>query len=34
MGDMIPKEVLESKILLVRGRKVMLDRDPTGIFWG
>jgi len=29
---MIPKEVLESKILLVRGRKVMLDRDLAALY--
>jgi hypothetical protein len=31
-GDMIPKEVLESKILLIRGHKVMLDRDLAALY--
>lgn len=31
-GDMVPKEVLESKILLVRGHKVMLDRDLAALY--
>jgi len=31
-GDMIPKEVLESKILLIRGQKVMLDRDLAALY--
>jgi hypothetical protein len=29
---MIPKEVLESKILLIRGHKVMLDRDLAALY--
>ncbi|MDQ7773498.1 MAG: ORF6N domain-containing protein [Elusimicrobiales bacterium] len=31
-GDMIPKEVLESKIFLIRGHKVMLDRDLAALY--
>jgi phage regulator Rha-like protein len=29
---MIPKEVLESKIFLIRGQKVMLDRDLAALY--
>ena len=29
---LIPREAIESKILLVRGKKVMLDRDLAGLY--
>lgn len=30
--DIVPQEVLESKILLIRGHKVMLDRDLAALY--
>jgi len=30
--ELIPQEIIESKILLIRGRKVMLDRDLAGLY--
>ncbi|MFH1553033.1 MAG: ORF6N domain-containing protein [Candidatus Omnitrophota bacterium] len=30
--DLIPNETIESKILLIRGRKVMLDRDLAALY--
>ncbi|MBI4654334.1 MAG: ORF6N domain-containing protein [Nitrospirae bacterium] len=30
--DLIPQEVIENKILLIRGRKVMLDRDLARLY--
>jgi len=30
--DMIPQDILESKILLIRGHKVMLDRDLAALY--
>ncbi|MBI5644122.1 MAG: ORF6N domain-containing protein [Deltaproteobacteria bacterium] len=30
--DLVPKEVIESKILLVRGRNVLLDRDLAALY--
>ena len=30
--DMIPLELIESKILLIRGKKVMLDRDLSTLY--
>ena len=29
---LVPQEIIESKILLVRGKKVMLDRDLAGLY--
>ncbi len=30
--DLIPQEIIENKILLIRGRKVMLDRDLAMLY--
>ncbi len=30
--NLIPQEVIENKILLIRGRKVMLDRDLAVLY--
>jgi hypothetical protein len=30
--DLIPQEIIESKIFLIRGRKVMLDRDLAVLY--
>ena len=30
--DLIPQEIIESKIFLIRGRKVMLDRDLSVLY--
>lgn len=30
--DVVPEEVIESKILLIRGKKVMLDRDIARLY--
>ncbi len=32
MGTVVPMEVIEGKILLIRGRKVMLDRDLAMLY--
>ena len=32
VAHLIPQEAIESKILLIRGRKVMLDRDLAGLY--
>lgn len=32
MPDLVPSEVIESRILLIRGHKVMLDRDLAEIY--
>lgn len=32
MKDLIPREVIENKIYLIRGRKVMLDSDLAGLY--
>ena len=32
MKDLIPKEIIERKIYLVRGRNVMLDKDLAGLY--
>ena len=32
MESLIPVEVVEKKILLIRGKKVMLDRDLAGLY--
>ena len=32
MKDLVPVEIIESKILLLRGRKVMLDRDLAALY--
>ena len=32
MSDLIPIERIESKILLIRGRKVLLDRDLAELY--
>ena len=32
MSDLIPIERIESKILLIRGKKVLLDRDLAELF--
>lgn len=32
MKDLIPQEVIESKIYLIRGRKIMLDRDLAKLY--
>ncbi|HAT71265.1 MAG TPA: DNA-binding protein, partial [Elusimicrobia bacterium] len=29
---MVPQEILESKILVIRGHKVMLDRDLAALY--
>ena len=32
MKSLIPQEVIENKILLVRGEKVLLDKDLAGLY--
>lgn len=32
MKDLIPQEVIENKIYLIRGRKVMLDKDLARLY--
>lgn len=32
MTQLIPAEIIEQKILLIRGQKVMLDRDLAGLY--
>lgn len=32
MSNLVPQEVIESKIYLIRGHKVMLDRDLAGLY--
>lgn len=32
MSDIIPREIIENKILFIRGRKVMLDRDLAELY--
>jgi hypothetical protein len=32
MKDMIPAEVIENKILLIRGEKIMLDADLAALY--
>jgi len=32
MKDIIPQEIIEQKILLIRGHKVMLDRDLAELY--
>ncbi|KAF0126162.1 MAG: DNA-binding domain-containing protein [Elusimicrobia bacterium] len=32
MREIIPAEIIESKILLLRGRKVILDRDLAALY--
>ena len=32
MADLIPIERIESKILLIRGKKVLLDRDLAELY--
>jgi hypothetical protein len=32
MGDLVPQEKIESRIYLIRGLKVMLDRDLAGLY--
>jgi len=32
MNSLVPIERIESKILLIRGQKVMLDRDLAGLY--
>ncbi len=32
MSDLVPQEIIESKILLLRGKKVMLDRDLAVLY--
>lgn len=32
MGEIIPQELVESKILLIRGKKVMLDKDLAALY--
>ena len=32
MKDLVPVEIIESKILLLRGHKVMLDRDLAALY--
>jgi hypothetical protein len=27
MSDIVPQEIIETKIILIRGKKVMLDKD-------
>jgi hypothetical protein len=31
-AEIVPKEVIENKILLIRSKKVMLDRDLAGLY--
>ena len=32
MSQIIPQEIINSKILIIRGKKVMLDRDLAGLY--
>ena len=32
MPDLIPQEIIEKKIYLIRGHKVMLDRDLAKLY--
>jgi len=32
MADLVPAEIIVSKIFLIRGQKVMLDRDLAGLY--
>src|SRR3989304_5470810 len=32
MNDLIPQQIIESKILILRGKKVMLDRDLAALY--
>ncbi len=32
MNELIPQEAIEKKIYLIRGQKVMLDRDLAGLY--
>ena len=32
MKELIPREIIESKIYLIRGRKVMLSRDLAALY--
>ncbi|MEI7481369.1 MAG: ORF6N domain-containing protein [Elusimicrobiota bacterium] len=32
MGDIIPLEMIEQKILVIRGQRVMIDRDLAGLY--
>lgn len=32
MNELIPKEIIENKILIIRGQKVMLDRDLAQLY--
>ncbi|MDO9513486.1 MAG: ORF6N domain-containing protein [Elusimicrobiota bacterium] len=32
MSDLVPVEIIANKILLIRGQKVMLDRDLAGLY--
>ncbi|OHB72380.1 MAG: DNA-binding protein [Planctomycetes bacterium RBG_16_43_13] len=32
MSEIIPQEIINSKILIIRGKKVMLDRDLAGLY--
>lgn len=34
MSDIIPQEIIATKIIFVRGKKVMLDKDLAQIIWG
>lgn len=31
-SDIIPQEIIENKILLIRGKKVMLDKDLSYLY--
>ena len=31
-AEIVPQEVIENKILLIRGRKVMLDKDLAALY--
>ena len=32
MGELVPEEVIERKIFMIRGHKVMLDKDLAGLY--
>ena len=32
MNDLIPQQIIESKILILRGKKIMLDRDLAALY--
>ena len=32
MSEIIPQEIINSKILIIRGKKVMLDRDLAALY--